>query len=358
MPEYIHFGIHQGGLTSATQFVKAFQLLKEDNMMSSDRRSGMDTKSKDHSPAQQHTGAVLLLFTLAIIAGACSEPPSVNAPHALLKPEYVTGAAASALQPNGRFTLPSSVIDPVGQVSAEEAKAIATRYVREVAPFLIGSWIGAHGATINPNVLAPCDRALYASTPYALMAGGLSELSLRTFGPHWVVPLCASNGQAQIVVSFSALATEVALALNSPKGVLQTARADIAAVGLPKAASPAMYSPESAASYAFTKTGKRVSNVPELVMTPMPQVPSLVRWHVVLEEPVSLRGLESATARQRVSLFVGFSDRFTSSGLLDRNPSVALAHLSWTDPVTQVRFSPVLLSTAPANLELVTRERP
>lgn len=270
----------------------------------------------------------------------------------------MTGGAATALQEDGRFFLSPSVVNPPGQLSADQAKAIAKRYAREAAPFLINSWVGAHGGPINPDALNPCDRALYAASPYQPLPASLSELTLRTSGPHWVVPLCSTAGQTQVVVTFSALATEAAVELNSPKSVLQIARADIVTFGIPKTAASTMYSPEAVASYAFTKTGKRVNAVPELMMTPMPQVPALARWTISIEGPVTLKGLESGQARQRSTLFIGFADRFTLSGLLDRNPSAAALPVTWTDPMTKATFTPVLLSSAPGGVELVTRDKP
>ncbi|MCC6928410.1 MAG: hypothetical protein IT359_05385 [Gemmatimonadaceae bacterium] len=275
-----------------------------------------------------------------------------------MNPAFVTGAAAAALQADGRFALSPAVVSPPGQLNADQAKAVAVRYVREVAPFLLNSWIAAHGSPIAPATLSACDRALYAASPYAPLPTTVSELSVRKFGPHWIVPLCPPAGPPQVVVSFSALATEVAADLNASTSVLRIARADLLTFGLPRGTVGGMYSPESVASYAFTKTGQRVSSVPELVMTPMPQVPALARWSLSIEGSVTLKGSESGASRQRSSLMIGFTDRFTESGLLDRNPSAAAKLLSWTDPVTKVTFTPVLLSSAPVDVELVTREKP
>lgn len=120
-----------------------------------------------------------------------------------------------------------------------------------------------------------------------------------------------------------------------------------------------MYSPEQATAYVFRQTGRRVWSVPELVMSPMPSSPVLVRWRVDLEGPVSVVGGQSAATRQRATLFVGFAEQFSESGLLDFSGAGAReATLNWPDLLTRDPVSAVLSPLAPTGLELVRKSTP
>jgi hypothetical protein len=91
-------------------------------------------------------------------------------------------------------------------------------------------------------------------------------------------------------------------------------------------------------------------------MTPMPETPALVRWRVDLEGAVSVKGDESASSRQRATLFVGFGSLFASSGLLDFNPNAAPRLNTWVDAITKTQVRPALSPLAPADVEIVRRE--
>jgi hypothetical protein len=233
------------------------------------------------------------------------------------------------------------------------------RFVRGVAWSRLGDWSYKHGATIDPDALSPCDRAVYAASPYASLRGpNVSEITVRTFGPHWVIPLCGRAREVQVVVSFSALAMELAASLDSAHRPPPWERSEIRSSGFPVGAGGAMYSPEGAALFAFNATGKRVNSIPELVMSPMPSAPMLVRWRLNLESPVTVTGAHSALSRQRSSLLVGFGNWFKSSGLLDSDPQGAPAQTSWIDVQTKAPFTVVLAPNVPEAVEIVTRGNP
>lgn len=292
---------------------------------------------------------------LAIVLSACADGSPSRQPRVRLVPAQVTEAVAAALAPDGRFVLPDSAVNPPGQLSEAQAKSIATRYVNDVASSRLGEWTTAHGAAIQPKGLAPCDRALYAATPYSSLDGtNLSEITLRTFGAHWVIPMCGQAQQLQIVVSFSAHATELVTAPGSPDP-LPWERSDAMSFGVPIGTAGSMYSPEGAALYAYTAGGRRVSSVPELVMTPMPKAPVLVRWRLDLEAPITVIGANSGLTRELVTVFVGFGDSYASSGLLARDPRGETPPSSWVDPLTKAPFAVVLAPHAPVALEIVTQ---
>ena len=301
----------------------------------------------------------MIALILGSTALACVDPSPVTVPRVRITPTHVTEDVATRLTADGRFILSTSVVSPPGALDESQAKAIATRYVRDVASSKIGEWTAAHGAAIQPATLTPCDRALYSASPYEpLNATPVSEITVRTFGPHWVVPMCAPGGRLQVVAAFSALATELATNVGSPNQPLPWERSDVMSFGVPLGTFGSMYSPEGAALYAFTAAGKRVSSVPELIMAAMPGSPVLVRWSLDLETPIAVTGARSAASRERGSLLVGFGDTFKSSGLLDRDPTGSPALLTWTDPVTKAPFTVVLTSRASGAVELVTRRTP
>ena len=315
---------------------------------------GQHVQTRSH---QRRTPLALLAIT-TVLQSACFDSAAVSAPPVHLAGTHVTDAVAATLSADGRFILPAAVVNPVGQINEAQARAIASRYVSDVSQFRVGEWSASHGATIDPTTLKPCDRALYAASPYAAVTGpSVSEITIRTFNAHWVVPMCGRSGNLQIVVSFSALATELTPNLGTTK-IVPWALADASSFGVPAGVATDMYSPEGATLFTFKKSGKRVSSIPELIMTPMPKAPALIRWRIDLENPVTVVGTVSQSVRQRGRLFVGFDDTFRSSGLLDLSPQATAPQTSWIDAVTRTPFTVVLAANAPAQVELVTGANP
>jgi hypothetical protein len=202
--------------------------------------------------------------------------------------------------------------------------------------------------------LARCGHAVYAANPYSEISGAaISEVTVRTFGPHWIVPLCAA-GRLRVVVSLSSQAVELEAEARSPTAVLSWGRADVRSSEVPAGVPAALYSPEGAALQAYEATGRRIAGIPELIMNPMPGAPALVRWRIAFETPVQVRGARSGVARSRKLLLVGFGDTFRTSGLLDENPQGEGPLRSWTDAVTRKPFTVVLRADATHAVELVT----
>jgi hypothetical protein len=267
---------------------------------------------------------------------------------------FVTGAAEQALKDDGRFALGDPEINPPGQVNEPQARSIVIVYVKAVAPSLRGAWSALHESSIDTEALRPCDRALYAASPYTSFSTSVSEVVQRKFGPHWVVPMCDAGNHVQLVVSFSARATELTKKPDAGKQYPWEG-GDFLSFGVPTNVASDLYSREAAAAQAFHRTGKRVSKVPTLVMSPMPTAPGIVRWGVALESPVRVRGKESGVARDRVALFVGFGSVLRESGLLDRKASANII-TEWIDAVTKQPFTVVLSPLAPGGVEVVEKE--
>jgi hypothetical protein len=318
----------------------------------------MRVHRRSKPPRGQFARSVVFGLIFGIFPSACSDTSLLTQPRVRLDPADVTEAVAAGLTPDGRFVLPTSVVNPPGQLSEAQAKSIATRYVKDVARSRLSEWTAEHGAAIQPKELNPCDRALYAANPYTSLNGAnLSEITIRTFDAHWVIPMCGQAHQLQIVVSFSALATELTANLGSTKP-LPWERSNVMSFGVPAGAAGSMYSPEGVARYAFTAGGKRVNSIPELIMTPMPKAPVIVRWRLDLEAPITVTGEHSAVTRDRSTVLVGFGDTYKSAGLLDSDPKAEQPNVSWIDPVTNASFTVVLAPHAPNGVEIVTRRNP
>lgn len=299
-----------------------------------------------------------VVIAVAAIALGCSDTSPMTEPKARITIAEVTPTLEATLTADGKFVLPMSAVNPPGEISGEQAIAIANRYVRDVAPWLASSWEADHGGVVRAKELTSCAQAIYAGSPYATLRGArVSELTVRTFGPHWVVPMCA-QGQLQVVVAFSSQAIELTTDLASAKTPLPWGRADIRSFGVPSGVAASLFTPEGAAQRAFAASGKRIATVPTLIMNPMPGSPVLVRWRMDLEAPITIRGTRSGVARTRGTLLVGFGDTFKKAGLLDGDPSGQPAALLWTDAVTKEPFTLLLTTLAPASVEMVTREEP
>ena len=294
---------------------------------------------------------VLVLGGMALIAG-CTNDGRPSAP--TLERAFLTGAAAAALRSDGKFAMPDSVVNPLGQVTRAQAVTITRRYVKDVGPSLVGGWSTFFGSRLSLAELAPCKAPVYAATPYTAIVGDVSDAVAKELGPHWIVPICTSGGRVAVVLSFSARATTLVVAAGAN---LHYELADVLSVGIPADADASWYEPESAAASAFARTGVRVTEVPTLVMNPRPEVPLLVRWRVPLEAPVTVVGAKSGASRSRTAVLVGFGVVFRESGLLDVAPDSA-PRSSMLDRNTKATLQLGLSPAAPAPVEFVTPREP
>jgi hypothetical protein len=244
---------------------------------------------------------------------------------------------------------------PSTQIAEADARRVAIDYARAIATFAQARWSRERGSQVIASELHSCGRAFYALSAYSAITGNASEITQRTFGPQWIVPLCMSGPQPAVVVSFSSLATELLAAAEAGKHP-DYSRTDFLSFGVPTSASSTLFAPEAAAQKAFEVTGKRVARVPQLVLSPHPTAPAVVRWRVELESPATLRGAESGQARSRSAVYVGFGDTFADAGVMDADPRGGKVLTSWTDLVTRAPLRGVMAPLAPANLEMVTRE--
>lgn len=117
-----------------------------------------------------------------------------------------------------------------------------------------------------------------------------------------------------ISVAVSARATD--LTVGGATRQLSNPGDNFVSSGIPVGLLEVPISPETVIEQVATKFGKRVSQVPELVLPVRPSAPQLAKWHVTLESPVSVHSTESTLRNLSADVFYGFGKDWRSSGLL------------------------------------------
>ena len=263
----------------------------------------------------------------------------------------VAGAAAAALRSDGTFALPDSVVHPAGELSEEDASAIAEGYFLGWLPGGVRRW-SARKPAIDAEELTVCARPVYARSAYQALEADVSTMTRRRLGPHWIVAFCR-GGRPSTILTFSALATDLRAASEEVRR-RAISEAGFTSISYPASANPDMFSPEGVAHIAFLHTGKRVTAVPDLIDALPPASNAVPRWRVTLESPVLVRGQTDSTSRSRSTLYVGFSRIFLRSGLLDALVHPGRRTGEHVDPITHTAYRTVLGVGVPDSLELVT----
>lgn len=235
-------------------------------------------------------------------------PPSVAG--------LVTGNAAAALDGGGRFRWVPAEDDGIAVVGRDFAGTLAVGMVKtwilnsEVLPGgesfrETAEW--HHGSPIDWERVEVGPRPAYlASSAHHNPGEHLDPVLRRAMGPYWLVPLYVGAVQVA-VIEVSALADNLFLDGNGfvrkrdgPRGgelrIAGVARG--APVGVP-------LSPEEAVLIVATRTGRRVSEIPELRLPGGPVVGAFSRWRVKLEAPVRVRRVADGVERITDVVYAG-----------------------------------------------------
>ena len=154
-----------------------------------------------------------------------------------------------------------------------------------------------------------------------------------TFGPWWLVTLCDRAGAPTLSVGVSAWATDITVQggrLLFPR----ISGSEIFGVGIPTGhVGEYPSSPEEAIELTAKRSGRRVTEVPELIM-PLPEdgIPQFARWHLTLESVAGLRtGAESHASKE---VFVRPKGLHTNDLVLSVAASTqpAFIDIEWTPP--------------------------
>jgi hypothetical protein len=275
----------------------------------------------------------------AALACASGGGPTVVEPVTVSK-DWVTGAAAAALGPDGRFVLPGPSNPGPLEISEASARAQAVAWARLVSriPTTGGTESFApggsgleqeYGGKIAFARLRDCGRAIYAESAYGPVADGLPRYLLNGFGSYWVIDLCSPVGDVPVVLAVAATSALVVsggeLQPNPPPSGNEFRSAAVLR-GTPLARVYPL-APEAVVAFAYRQTRRRVSEVPVFVQRvadygrPDPIYPQNGHWLVTLEAPVQGVGVVSGAQydTREVAVF------WPGSARTDTTLSVALA---------------------------------
>lgn len=217
--------------------------------------------------------------------------------------EFVVGAAAEALDPDGRFRLAPPERTRPDAINESRATAIAAAWVQTFGPLKLSTLEAQHGASINLATLRPCERVLYAESAFEPLPQDYDPLYHRQYGPWWLLAFC-DGSRPVLSVAVSAYASHIDVIggkLQLPK--VRGMDVYLSAVGADwDGAVPD--SPERAVRRVAERTATRISEVP-LLITPDPTQarPQAATWRLRTERPVRASGRAASLSE----VFVGAS---------------------------------------------------
>lgn len=269
------------------------------------------TRARKRERAQR----CLIVAAIAAFGISCTNdnptlgPRTIDAPS--VKLSAVTAELARRLDADGHFVFaaPSALgVSPI--IDEGRAKELATIYARQFAPFSIGTLEADRGGPIALATLAVCGRAFYAESPW--ITDGLPPAVQRGFGPRWLVSLCAPDGTSQVNVAVSAHNTH----LTVVKGEIRWPVAkegdvfggEFFSMGVPLAARELPVTPERAVEIAAALTGRRVTELPELIVPAHESgPPQAARWRLTLDLPVTIGAREITIPFDVKVVYVGLT---------------------------------------------------
>lgn len=213
----------------------------------------------------------------------------------------VTGDAAAQLRTDGRFTMGAPNTGTRLEISATQAEALAAAWPRQFGVLVRGTIEEHRGAPVNLESLAPCGRTFYVEPSFDPLPADVPIAVQRTYGPWWLVPLCATPPNVEVTLAVSAYDTD--LSLQGGKIVMSTGGGMwFWFRGIPPGQSEAVaVSPEAAAAAAAALTGHRVKSVPILVGGNWRErVAQYARWRVELDAPGRVRGPDGRISSEDV----------------------------------------------------------
>ncbi|CAA9319781.1 MAG: hypothetical protein AVDCRST_MAG68-1887 [uncultured Gemmatimonadetes bacterium] len=253
--------------------------------------------------------ASVLPFASTLLLAGCNGTDVVGAGDRHDVRLYVTGAAAAALDLDGRFTLAAPIAPTErGIIPPERALALASSYVLSFGPVFRPSWEKERGRSIDLSSLKPDGRAFYASTPYGAFPDGFHPGFSTAFGPYYIVRMM-SAGRPAVLVAVAAYATAVRIDAEGKIDRPVQSGSEFVSQGVPldsmRPSLSSFASPEEAVVRAGRLTGARISTVPELVRVGFPLGPFSSLWRVTLDRPVTVTAAQSGRTMEVQELFLG-----------------------------------------------------
>lgn len=236
------------------------------------------------------TQRIVVLAATTIVCGCSRDIAGVKPrPAATADISLLTPDVAQKLTARGMFALATP--DASDELSEAQARAIARAWVRNGLPFVQPRLETQRGSAINAPRLSDCSRIYYGESPYEPLADMTDAgVARRTYGPWWLVPLCAGE-EPQVLLGIAAYATDIRVedgSLRLPKfsGGEFVWRGIAVGADLP-------ISPEAAANAVARSTGSKIASVPRLILPSFRDgSPAAARWLMTLSPAptVSVKG--------------------------------------------------------------------
>lgn len=251
----------------------------------------------DDLPFQTQDRQAIRLTLLAFTAFAtisCSDTPqwSPSADSDLVVPELV-----SSLNAEHEFAPPPVEAAPFPQLGYSGALRFSNAYIRTFGPTSSSLWSRQAGTAVDWRELRRCIGPIFATSAYELDAMMPAYLRNHLAG-RFITQYCDRTGVARVLVSIAASATMLQVVAGERLIIPADGANAVLAGGLPAeyGGKPAILSMNSAMALAVGASGRRVSAVPELQLSTLPEGPMFARWRIVLEgagESASVNGSEN-----------------------------------------------------------------
>jgi hypothetical protein len=231
----------------------------------------------------------------AVLISACHDSPTgpSAARYTRLQRDWLSGDALVAYDSvTGLFRLPNPHPLSVSELSADSLAVAVAHFIAN--PNLIGNirevLNADRGGTIDFANLQSCTRATYAASPYAELPPPIPGPIRRFLGASWAIPLCGSDGTAQLSVGVPDHPMDLRVANGQIVEWRQFGGGnnfDVDGVpfrypfGLPM-------TPEEAVAAAVSASGRRVVSVPTMFNIGVRNAPFCASWRVVLDSAVTV----------------------------------------------------------------------
>jgi hypothetical protein len=246
------------------------------------------------------------LCSLVALAG-CGDPPTGPPSATRVLPAWVTGEAAAALGPDGRFRFPTPAPRSMSRAHAESLAIAITRFYGN--PDLQGNARAyleeAHGGPIDFLHLRSCGRVHYLSSVTTVPAA--PDYVVRYLAPQWVFPLCDPRGTPSLILEIPDAPAAISIATSGHLTFAPVSGNDWVAQGIPPGVEEGLaVSPEQAVAFAVSRSGRRVARVPQMLMRfgVVRGVATCAVWRTELDSPVTLHGRSSARVITTTEVFL------------------------------------------------------
>lgn len=262
----------------------------------------------------------VIVFGLVCAIASCGDSTAPST-EGLVLPDVrgvVVGNALAALDHNGRFR-PAEPWSPSDRplMSPERALALADQYLREVVlgppdpnclpstdcipvRAALGNWC----RHLDPERVRTADHWFFGVPPTGEAADSIDLLALHRRGPRYFIPvLHGSDWVGTIAVAAHATVARVDEVEMHAGGLPAHNEFEVASgachvhAGVPPA-------PEQAVAYAAAVTGRKVVEVPTLILAGVTEATGRARWRVVLDAPVTVRTLADGWMYETAELYV------------------------------------------------------